>query len=190
MAVRHDNSPIALQRALKREAMKPGRDKNVGRGSGLTPRVRKAVELMVFGKEEDRRANVAIDDAASAVGLSARTLREALLKPAVMRFHQEMYAALRSGEKPASVRVMAAIRDDQSLRRTAAGQKVQLDAAKALAYEPVGHQVQINTQVNLNGQYVTPGYVIDLSESDERETTIDHSLIDVTEAGGTELLNP
>lgn len=162
MAVRHDADPKALVAARKREAAKPGRNKVSGKGSGLTPRIRQAVELMVFGKPEDRRANVTVEDAAASVGLTARTLREALLRPAVINFHQQMVTAMRSGEKAASVRVMAAIRDDASLRSTAAGQKVQLDAAKALAYEPAGHAIQVNTQVNLSSQPLTPGYVLDL----------------------------
>lgn len=172
MAVRHDYDPKALMAARKREAAKPGRQKVSGRGSGLTPRIKKAIELMVFGRDEDRRANVSANEAAAEVGLKPRSLVEALRKPAVIQYHQEMYAALRAGEKPTSVRVMAAIRDDKTLRSTAAGQKVQLDAAKALAYEPVGHQVQVNTQVNMNGQVVTPGYVIDLRR-DRFEQVVD-----------------
>lgn len=163
MAVRHDYDPKALMAARKREAAKPGRQKLSGRGSGLTPRIKKAIELMVFGRDEDRRASVTAEEAAAQVGLKTRSLVEALRKPAVIRYHQEMYAALRAGEKPTSVRVIAAIRDDESLRSTAAGQKVQLDAAKALAYEPVGHEIQVNTQVNVNGHVVTPGYVLDLT---------------------------
>ncbi len=149
--------------ARQREAMKPGREKLSGRGSGLTPRIRQAVELMVYGRPDDSRARVTLKDAAETVGMTERTLKAAVLKPAVMAYHHKIYEAMRAGEKPASVRVIAAIRDDATLRGTAAGQKVQLDAAKALAYEPLSHAVQINTQVNIDGRSVTPGYVIDLS---------------------------
>lgn len=173
MAARHDASPRALMDARHREAIKPGREKLSGRGSGLTPRVRQAVELMVYGRPGDPRARVTLKEAAETVGISERTLKAATLKPAVMAFHQKIYEALRTGEKPASVRVMAAIRDDATLRTTAAGQKVQLDAAKALAYEPPSHQVQVNTQVNVDGRSVTPGYVIDLRRDRNSETTLD-----------------
>lgn len=175
MAPRHDASPKALIAAREREAAKPGRDKMSGRGSGLTPRVRQAVELMVNGRPDDTRARVTLKEAAETVGMTERTLKAAVLKPAVMAYHHKLYEALRTGEKPASVRVIAAIRDDETLRGTAAGQKVQLDAAKALAYEPVSHALQINTQVNIDGRQVTPGYVIDLSrdqpESEESQSS-------------------
>ena len=163
MAPRHDASPKALIAAREREAAKPGRNKMSGRGSGLTPRIRQAVELMVYGRPDDSRARVTLKEAAETVGMTERTLKAAVLKPAVMVYHQKIYEAMRTGEKPASVRVIAAIRDDPTLRSSAAGQKVQLDAAKSLAYEPLAHQVQVNTQVNIDGRSVTPGYVIDLS---------------------------
>lgn len=173
MAARHDASPKALMKAREREASKPGRNKLLGRGSGLTPRVRQAVELMIYGRPGDPRARVTLKEAAETVGISERTLKAAVLKPAVMAFHQKIYEALRTGEKPASVRVIAAIRDDVTLRTTAAGQKVQLEAAKALAYEPSSHQVQVNTQVNVDGRSVTPGYVIDLRRDKDSATTLD-----------------
>jgi len=168
MAVRHDADPKALIAARKREAMKPGRGLSEGRGSGLTPRIRKAVEFLVFGRPDDRGTNVTVDEAAAEVGLRPRAVREALLKPAVVQYHQQMVTALRNGEKAASFRAIADIRDDAKLKDTAAGQKVRLDAARTLAYEPVGNQIQVNTQVNVNGRTVTPGYVIDLESGRRR----------------------
>ncbi|RVL05655.1 hypothetical protein [Sinorhizobium meliloti] len=169
MSARHDVDPKAMIAARRREATKPGREKKSGRGSGLTPRIKKAMELMVFGRPGDPRSNVSVDDAAAEVGLRPRAVREAMLKPAIMAYHQELVVAMRRGERATSFRVMAAIRDDATLRPTASGQKVQLEAAKALAYEPANHAIQVNTQVNVNGQAVTPGYVIDLTRDKYRE---------------------
>lgn len=168
MAVRHDADPKALIAAKKRETSKRGRHKPSGRGSGLTPSVKEAIELLIFGKEGEPGAVLRLEDAAGAAGISGRALRAAMLKPAVEQFYQQQLAALRNGERAASIRTIAQIRDDAKLKETAAGQNVRLKAADTLAFDRPGTQIQVNTQVNVNGQAVTPGYVIDLSGAREK----------------------
>ncbi|TAX77537.1 hypothetical protein ELI00_15525 [Rhizobium ruizarguesonis] len=133
---------------------------------------------MVFGRPGEGAVNVTGRQAAAEVGLSWRTVREALEKPAVKAYFLQMYDTLRNAEKPASVRRMVDIRDDDNLKTTAAGRTVQLKAAQALAYEPTGHQVHVNTLIN-NTLNVTPGYVIRIGGSKGRSPpTIDANPID------------
>lgn len=184
MAVRHDADPKALIKARRREAAKPGRAKPVGRGSGLTPRVRRAIELIVYGLEEDQTAPVTQQEAAERAGITARALRAAMQKPAVDAFYRAEIAAMRNGEKPASIRAIAAIRDDASLQTNAAGQRVRLEAAKVLAFDPPGQQV--NVQINNRVSVETPGYVIDLTPDEYRDAPLlEHeganSIIDLSE---------
>lgn len=159
MAARHDLSPTALTAARRRKLAQP---KTSGRGSGLTPRVKKAVELFVFGFEDDKTASVSIASAAEASGLTDRALRAAWHKPAVQAYYQQQMAMLRNGEKPASIRTIAAIRDDTGLKSTAAGQRVRLDAAKAFVQDDLA--APATTNIMINNTIETPGYVIDLSE--------------------------
>lgn len=176
MATRHDYDPKALTAARRRELTKPGRVKTSGRGSGLTPRIKKAIEALVHGLEPDRALPVTIEQAAESAGITARALRTARLKPAVETYYQQQMAALRNGERPASLRTIAAIRDNQTLRKNAAGMKVVLDASKTLAFDPPG-QSSINVSVGVGVTGATPGYVIDLSEPTERGTIIEHAPI-------------
>lgn len=176
MATRHDYDPKALTAARRRELTKPGRVKTSGRGSGLTPRIKKAIEALVHGLEPDRALPVTIEQAAESAGITSRALRTARLKPAVEAYYQQQMAALRNGLKPASLRVIEAIRDDPALKSNAAGAKVRLDAAKTLAFDPPG-QSNINVNVGVGVGATTPGYVIDLSEPTERGPIIEHAPI-------------
>ncbi|MGK9282331.1 hypothetical protein [Sinorhizobium meliloti] len=176
MATRHDYDPKALTAARRRELTKPGRAKMGGRGSGLTPRVKKAIEALVHGLDPDRTLAVTIEQAAELAGITGRALRTARLKPAVEAYYQQQMAALRNGLKPASLRVIEAIRDDPALKSNAAGAKVRLDAAKTLAFDPPG-QSNINVNVGVGVSGTTPGYVIDLSEPAERGPIIEHAPI-------------
>ncbi|MGO7424922.1 hypothetical protein ACCT09_35240, partial [Rhizobium ruizarguesonis] len=74
-------------------------------------------------------------------------------------------AALRNGERAASIRTIAQIRDDTALKATAAGQNVRLKAADTLAFDRP--ETQVNVQVN-NTVNVTPGYVIRIGGSKGR----------------------
>jgi len=160
MAVRHDADPKALMAARAREAIRPRRATG-----GLTPRIRKAIELMVFG-HDDGKVITSGDEAARAVGLkSGRALREAMVKPAVEAFYRQQLVAKRNGLKAIGLGVIHDVMTNEDLRKTPAGNKTRVDAAKVVLVDPVG--VQVNTQVNVNGQTVTPGYVIDLRR-DER----------------------
>jgi hypothetical protein len=159
MAARHDQNPLALVKAREEKPLKPK--------TGLTPRIRKAVDFMVFGHPDNPGENVTVAKAADLVGMTARTIREALEKPAVKTYFRQCFSSLREAEKPASVRLAAEVRNDVNMKSTAAGRRVQLEAAKLLLTEPSGPQVNFNTQIN--NVSVTPGYVIDLTPEDDDE---------------------
>ena len=158
MAARHDASPTALIAARDREASKPGRLKKSGRGSGATPKVKSAIELLVFGELEPKDR---LRQAAEGVGLSVRALRAAMLKPAVDTYYKQQLANYRNGLKASALNTVENIMADPQLMNTAAGAKVRLDAAKTALNDDAasGISVHVNTQVN-----VTPGYVIDLTD--------------------------
>ncbi len=117
--------------------------------------------MLVFGKDGEPTAIIRMKDAADAVGISSRALRAALLKPSVDAYYQQQVVALRNGERAASIRTIAEIRDDPAMKATAAGQTVRLKAADSLAFDRPGQQIINNTQIN-NNLSVTPGYVLDL----------------------------
>jgi hypothetical protein len=129
MGNRHDNDPRALLKARQR-ALKgyvPGRQK----GSGLTKRIRAAVEACVWGLPGHPIDElVSFEAAAAAAGLTARALRAAWKKPAVAAFYRDEYRAMREGQRPANIRALAAIRDDPGLKGSAAGARARVAAAK------------------------------------------------------------
>ncbi len=164
MATRHDNDPKALLAARRREAAKPGRKKATGRGSGVTPRVRRAIEAIVYGVDG---ADIStMKEAAVAAGLSDKALRDAFKKPSVLAHFREAVQTRQEMLKARSVDTLEGIMTDAKLKETPAGAKVRLDAAKAVLQEPASSQT--NIQVNVGGQHVTPGYVIDLSGPKEK----------------------
>lgn len=157
MAARHDASPDALITARQREAMKPGRQKPSGRGSGLTPKVRKAIEILISA--DDLNPKNMNDDAAERAGISGRALKAALQKPSVRRFMNEQIEIYREGLKAVAVRTIGDVMTHPMLKTSAAGARVRLDAAKTALIDNHGSStnLHVNTQIN-----VAPGYVIDL----------------------------
>lgn len=168
MAARHDASPDALIAARQREAVKPGRQKPSGRGSGLTPKVRKAIDILISA--DDLNPKNMNDDAAERAGISGRALKAALQKPSVRRFMNEQIDIYREGLKAVAVRTIGDVMTDPLLKTTAAGARVRLDAAKTALIDNPGSStnLHVNTQVN-----VTPGYVIDLRRDKDSATTLD-----------------
>ncbi len=169
MAARHDADPKALMAARRREAAKPGRQKTSGRGSGLTPKVRKAIEALVF--DDSLAPATRLKEAAERIGIGVSSLRAAMLKPAVDAYYRQQLALYRNGERAQSLRTLAEIRDDPRLKGSAAGATAQIKAAERLAFDQTGQAVNVNVGVDVN--VATPGYVIDLTEPD-RPKVIEH----------------
>lgn len=121
----------------------------------VTPRVKAAIELMVF-EAQDR------PDAAEAVGLSNHALRTALTKPHVLAYLNECQEVLRTSARPRALNQVI------KLMTKTTSERVQLDAAKYIdGMDRGAHQIgasMVNVQVNNNTKIETPGYVIDLSE--------------------------
>lgn len=179
MPTRHDYDPTALTAARRREAAKRS-GKQTGRGSGLTPRVKLAIDLLVFGDESDLTAVMRLPDASARAQLTPRALRAAMLKPAVDAYYQRQMVALRNGERAASIRTIAAIRDDATLKGNAAGATARLKAAASLAFDPPG-AAQVSVQVNTNTT-VTPGYMIRLVRDNH---IVEHDVDDLPISGGS-----
>lgn len=169
MASKHTDHPRALTRARRKRPP--------GKRNGLTPRVRKAIEHLVFGLDDHKPAET-LKEAAEAAGITDRALRAAFLKPAVLAHYRQECKALREGERARNIRVAAEIRDDGKLKQSAAGQKVRLDAARQLDQDLYDQNAPINVGVQVNVE--TPGYVIDLSEFPPEPKTIDYDAADLS----------
>lgn len=124
---------------------------------GLSKRVKEAINLMIFSGWSRKQA-------AETVGLADNSVYAALRNPEVLAYWNQQLEVLRTGERPRNIHTAIEIRDSDSLRETASGQKVRLEAAKMLEGDD-GHR---GTTVNV-GIAVTPGYVIDLRPGDELE---------------------
>ena len=143
----------------------PARIKSTGgkplkepRAAGLSPRVKAAVEKMVF--EGLKRPA-----AAEAVGLADATLRAALGAPLVLRYLTEQMEVLRTSVRPRALQRIAELSDG------AASEKVALDASKYLDSNGASSSgVTVNVGIG-----ITPGYVIDLTEGmGAAATTVQH----------------
>jgi len=121
----------------------------------LTPRIKQAVEHMVFEGMTRR-------DAAQAVGISDEAMRQALLRPSCLTYMNEQIEVLRTGARPQALNAVITLMEKSSSDR------VKLDAAKYIdGMDRTVHTVgasTVNVQVNNNTKVETAGYVIDLSE--------------------------
>lgn len=159
MATRIDTDPRAL--ALARARRRPKK------GTGLTRRVKAAIDALVFEGQ-------GIEGAAAAGSIGTRALRAALLKPHVLSYYREQIAALREGERAANIRTAVEIRDSALLRKSAAGMKVRLAAAAQLDADLIDNRGGINIGVNVGVNVETPGYVIRLERKADRPQVIEH----------------
>jgi len=117
-----------------------------------TGKLKIAIDRMVwFG---DRRA-----DAATAAGLTDHGLRTALRKRHVLTYLRTELALLREGERPRSLHRLVELRD-QDENRNAAVKAIQV--LEELTDGPRAAAVSVSL-------HLQAGYVIDLSESHERD---------------------
>jgi hypothetical protein len=125
----------------------------------LNPRMRRMVELMVFGHPDDPSGTqYDIYDAAAAVGYRRKAARDLQASPIFQAAYMKALAALRNGEFARSIKTIAEIRDDRGDNK-AADRKVRLQACQVLLGEGDG-----GTDVTVNvRQDVVPGYVIRLN---------------------------
>lgn len=146
---RQPRSPLLMPPLPVKRPGRPrkGSDRSAG---GLSDRVREAIDLMVW--QAMKRP-----EAAAQAGIADNTLRQAFGKPAVMAYYNRAVEVLRAGERARNIHTAVEVRDDPSLRGTAAGGKARLDAAKWLHGEDGAGGVTVNVGVGLQ---VTPGYVV------------------------------
>jgi hypothetical protein len=128
----------------------------------LNPRMRRMIDLMVFGHPDDPSGTqYDIYDAAAAVGYHRKSARDFQASPLFQAVYLKALAALRNGEFAKSIKTIAEIRDERGENK-AADRKVRLQACQALLAEGNG---STDFTVNVGpGQAVTPGYVIRLSK--------------------------
>lgn len=101
-------------------------------------------------------------EAAVAVGLKPDTLRIAFANPEVRRYLQTLEQQFRSMESARNLSVAVEIRDKPTLKDTASGNKVRIDAMRYID----GAQDGPSVQINIATQQQVPGYQIDLSNYD------------------------
>jgi len=151
---------MAQQVSYVPAALLDNRARKAKKRIGLTKRIRAAVEALVWGVGDEVAT---LEKAAEAGGISVRAFRDALGKPIVLQYYKEQMKSLREGHRARNLHTAVEIRDDASLKETAAGQRVRLAAAALLdadLHQGSGSGVNVSVGVNV----VTPGYVIDLTE--------------------------
>lgn len=97
--------------------------------------------------------------AAERAGISDSALYKAFRNPEVMRHYMAEVAALRTAEQARNLHTAIGIRDSEEMAKTAAGNRVRLQAAAFLHGEAAQNQGPA-TAINLN---IAPGYIIDCS---------------------------
>lgn len=115
---------------------------------GLSPKVKAAIELMIFGALDT--PPLPRPQAAKAVGLADVSLRTAFRNPLVIHHYNQQLDVLRTSERPRALHTIAELRDK------AKSERVQLEAAK---YLDGGHERQGGVTVNV-GVNIEPGYQI------------------------------
>lgn len=132
----------------------------------LTPRIKKAIELMVY--EGWKRP-----EAAELVDLSDHAVRAALTKPHVLAYLNQCQDVLRTSLRPRALHTMGELLDAKT-------DTIKFKAAEYLdGMNRGGHTMgaqQINVNVQNNVSVETPGYVIKLARKDTKQ--IDHLATD------------
>ena len=168
MAPRIDSDPRALLASRQRQ------NQPKTKAFGLTPRIRRAIDIIVHGPDDGGAAPATMAQAAKLAGLSPRSLQKAFDKPSVLSYYKAQMRLLRDGHRPANVRSLAEIRDDPALKSSAAGARARVAAIAQLETDPdvrAGINIDIHSTVNVTEK---AGYVIDLSAHPFQPLTIDH----------------
>lgn len=126
--------------------------RTTAQGLAITPRVRRAVELMVW--DGKRYA-----EAAAETGLTARAMRLALERPHVLAYLRSQQQVLRSSEGPRSIHRLAEIRD-------AADNMPAVTSARELLTESESH-------ARSSTSAATPGVVIHIHQPITPERVIE-----------------
>ena len=124
----------------------------------LSPRVKAAIELMVFGSADGPPLKRV--DAAKAVQLSDTTLRIAFANPVVVQHYNAQLEVLRTSARP------RAFHQIERLAESAKSEKVKFDAAKHI--DTGGRSDSAGIVVNV-GVNVQPGYLISTADYPQGE---------------------
>lgn len=150
--------PAAIKAARLNKPDKPSRsdDPRDYVDKRLPPRIRKAIESMIF--EGNTRSQ-----AAASVGLKDNTLLKHLQSPIAARYYSRQLEVLRTSEKARNVHVATVIRESNEPGKT------RIEAMKYIdgAHEHSGPNVQVNV-----GVQVRPGYIVDISQHAEKAAHI------------------
>jgi hypothetical protein len=131
----------------------------------LPARGRQLIDLMTFGPDDGSSPPMTIHEAAAHMGITLKFARSYFRHHGARRYYMQLLQEMQDSERARNLHTVVGIRDDASLKETAAGQKVRLEAVRHLDGEKQGGA---GVTVNLGiGVQVTPGYVIDLSEPGE-----------------------
>jgi hypothetical protein len=129
--------------------------------AALPRRAAELVELMVLG-DPDRPLDgpMSLEQAAARMGIKAKsTGRFYLNLPNARSYFNSLCEKLREGEVPRNLWAAIGIRDDQEMKKTAAGNRVRLEAIKSIEKRD---GTGVNVSVNVGGAEIVPGYLVAL----------------------------
>jgi len=118
----------------------------------LPPRVAQQIELMIFGDVDANLAPMSLREAARHMGISERTARKYLRHSGGRAHYLACLALLRDSERARNLHTAIDIRDDPEMKKSAAGNRARIEAARFLEGEPEGDR-----RVNPGAVPVTPG---------------------------------
>jgi hypothetical protein len=118
----------------------------------LPPKVRKAIELLVFD-------GLSRPEAAKEAGITDNWLYQKLKLPEVLKYYRVQCEVLRTGQRHRNIKKAIELRDDQKAKY---GGKVVIEAMKFLENDYSGDHAS-NNRINVN-VLVQPGYICDISE--------------------------
>jgi len=123
----------------------------------VTPRIRRAIEAMVFD-------GLTRPEAAEQVGISDNWLYQKLKIPEVLKYYKVQCEVLRIGQRHKNIHKAIALREDEY-----SGGKVVIEAMKFLEkdYDEGGANGRISVNV-----LVQPGYICDISQHSQQAKQI------------------
>ena len=123
----------------------------------IPPRAKQLIELMTVGPADGSAPPMTLDQAAVRMGIKRSTAAYYFRLPGARSFYLQILQDLREGERVQNLHAAVGIRDDDEMKKTAAGNRVRLEAVRFLENRDGG--ITINNTVGV-GVNLTPGYQV------------------------------
>jgi hypothetical protein len=101
-------------------------------------------------------------NAATQMSIGQNTARTYRGYPAFKGYYLNCLAEIRDGERDRNLMTAVEIRDDETMKRSAAGGRVRIEAARFIEGRDGGIDVNVNVGLGI-GVNVEPGYMVDVS---------------------------